>query len=222
MNRKIHSMATCFALSVAIPLVGHAQQDGGRPPRDGNSRGFGGPPGGDEGRGPRRGGPDMMRMITVMAALDKDSDGVISSDEIAGAVAALKTLDKNNDGKLDGEELRSAFGGPGGPGGPGGHGGQDGRGRGGPGGFGGPGGRRDGGQADGAAMVTRLMAMDKNGDSQLSKDEMGERLASLFKRADADKNGFVTKAEIEAMSGPDYGRGQGGADRQRRPPAESF
>jgi hypothetical protein len=153
----------------------------------------------------------MMRMIPVIVALDQDGDGVISADEIAGAVAALKKLDTNNDGKLDGEELRPAFGGPGGPGG---------RGRGGPGGFGGPGGGRDGGPAGGAAMVTRLMAMDKNGDSHLSKEEMGERLASLFTRADTDKNGFVTKTEIEAMSGPEPGRGQGGGDRPRRPSAE--
>jgi len=38
------------------------------------------------------------------------------------------------------------------------------------------------------------MAMDKDGDGQLIADEMGGRLAALCTRADADKNGFVTKA----------------------------
>jgi hypothetical protein len=223
MNKSLYSMAACFLLSAAISLVALADQDGSRPPRDGGGRGFDGPPRGSEGGpeergrgGPEergRGGPDIMRMIPVMAALDKDGDGVISSDEIAGAVAALKTLDKNNDGRLDGEELRPAFGGPGGPGGrgPGGFGG--------PGGPGGPGGGRDGGSGDGAAMIVRLMAMDKNSDGQLSKDEMGDRLGALFSRADVDKNGFVTRAEIEVLSGPESGLGQGG-DRPRRPAPE--
>lgn len=211
MNRKTFVALACFACSVAIPLTGFGQQDGGRP-RQVGERGFGGPP--RDGGGPGRGGPDMVRMVPVMAALDKDGDGVISSEEIAGAVAALKTLDKNQDGKLDHEELRPAFAGPGGPGGPGG------RGPGG-GGFGGPG----GGPSDGAGMVSRLMALDKNSDGQLSKDEVGDRLASLFGRADADKNGILTKAEIEAMAAQGDARGPGGrggegGDRPRRPAAE--
>jgi hypothetical protein len=39
-------------------------------------------------------------------ALDADGDGEISSDEIEGAVAALKKLDQNGDGKLAGDEIR--------------------------------------------------------------------------------------------------------------------
>jgi hypothetical protein len=55
-----------------------------------------------------------MRMFPVMTALDSDGNGEISSDEIKGAVAALKKLDKNKDGKLTEDELRPNFGGRGG------------------------------------------------------------------------------------------------------------
>jgi Ca2+-binding EF-hand superfamily protein len=54
----------------------------------------------------------------LFAALDVNHDGVIDSNEIANASAALKTLDKNGDGQLTSDELRPQFG-PGGPGGEG-------------------------------------------------------------------------------------------------------
>jgi Ca2+-binding EF-hand superfamily protein len=41
----------------------------------------------------------------VLAALDANHDGVISSSEIKRAPAALWSLDKNNDGKLTIDEL---------------------------------------------------------------------------------------------------------------------
>jgi Ca2+-binding EF-hand superfamily protein len=40
------------------------------------------------------------------AVLDKDGNGEISADEIAGAAAALKALDKNGDGQITEDELR--------------------------------------------------------------------------------------------------------------------
>ena len=46
-----------------------------------------------------------------MAALDADSNGVLSATEIANASTALRTLDKNADGKLSLEELRPPPGG---------------------------------------------------------------------------------------------------------------
>lgn len=62
--------------------------------------------------GQRGGGPgEMLRRMPLMAALDANSDGVISSDEIEKAPAALKTLDKNSDGQLTADELRPNFGG---------------------------------------------------------------------------------------------------------------
>ena len=70
------------------------------------------PPGGPGG------GPGNRPVPPLMAALDKNKDGVIDAEEIAAAAASLKTLDKNGDGKLTMEELRPARGerGPGGPG----------------------------------------------------------------------------------------------------------
>ena len=41
----------------------------------------------------------------LFAALDVNHDGVIDSNEIANAPAALKTLDKNGDGQLTMDEI---------------------------------------------------------------------------------------------------------------------
>ena len=66
------------------------------------------------GRGGQGGPGGFMRMFPVMSALDSDGNGEISSEEIKGAVVALKKLDKNKDGKLTEDELRPNFGGRGG------------------------------------------------------------------------------------------------------------
>ena len=42
----------------------------------------------------------------VMLALDADTDGTLSTGEIANAVASLRALDANSDGKLTRDELR--------------------------------------------------------------------------------------------------------------------
>ena len=78
------------------------------------------------GRGGQGGPGGFLRMFPVMAALDSDGNGEISSEEIKGAVAALKKLDKNKDGKLTEDELRPSFGGRGGSSGRGGFGGRGG------------------------------------------------------------------------------------------------
>jgi len=56
---------------------------------------------GREGEG--RGGPP--RRDALYSALDKNGDGVLSSDEITGAAAALKALDANGDGVIGMEEV---------------------------------------------------------------------------------------------------------------------
>jgi hypothetical protein len=82
------------------------------------------------------------------------------------------------------------------------------------GGKGGPG--KDGGDRGAPAgdFVTRMMTFDKNKDGKLSRDEItDERLLRLFDRADTNKDGVVTKEELEALAtkeGQGGGRGQGG------------
>jgi len=63
--------------------------------------------------------------------------------------------------------------------------------------------------ADG--LVNRMMAFDKNGDGKLTKSEVtDERLLRLFDRADADKDGTVTKAELTALEAREAARLPGG------------
>lgn len=128
------------------------------------------PPGGGE-----RGGPRMMNPL--FAALDKNSDGVLSADEIKGAAASLKTLDKDGDGQLAAAEVRPPM----------------------------PAMRMDrrmnvdtNNGAD--ELVTTLMAFDKNGDGQLSRDEVPERMQGMFDRGDKNKDGLLTRDEIQQLS----------------------
>ncbi|MBI1760223.1 MAG: hypothetical protein HYR56_02195 [Acidobacteria bacterium] len=141
-----------------------------------------GPPGGRRG-----GGREMLRMFPLMAALDADGDGVLSAEEISNAAAALRKLDKNGDGQLTEEELRPNFP-PGGPGGPGGFGGREGRG---PEGAGGP---------NPDEMVKQLLEFDKNGDGQLQKAEVPERMLGLFERGDTNKDGVLSKEELRKLA----------------------
>jgi len=198
----------------------------------------------------------MMKMFPVMAALDANKDGVISSEEIDGAVIALKKLDKDKNGKLEGPELMpdmaAMMRGRGGAGGFGGFGGGEGRprrpGEDGPGaGRGGEGQGGRGGQRgpDVAAFVDRMFGpdgIDENKDKKISKDEVPDRMKEMFASADADKDGFMSRAEVEAFlkaraqraggrsrGGEAGGRGRGGeggrtrggggaeGDRPRRP-----
>jgi Ca2+-binding EF-hand superfamily protein len=82
-------------------------------------------------------------------------------------------------------------------------------------------------------MVDRLMNFDEDGNGEISKEEMPERMHSMFARADADGNDSITKEEILKMAekfpgqgGPGgEGRRGGGEDgrrskRPQRPPVE--
>ena len=68
---------------------------------------------GGEGRareGGRGDGPSFMRLDPILAALDTNADGEISSAEIAAAATSLKKLDTNGDGQLSEDEVRLNFG----------------------------------------------------------------------------------------------------------------
>jgi hypothetical protein len=66
-----------------------------------------GPPGGGQGGpgGPGGLGRHRPPVPAIIAVLDANHDGVIDSNEIANASAALKSLDKNGDGKLTPDEF---------------------------------------------------------------------------------------------------------------------
>jgi len=143
-------------------------------------------------RGGRGEGGGMMRMDPIAAALDSNHDGSISSAEIKNAPAALKALDKNDDGQLSGEEIRPNFG----------------RGR---------GGRMGGGSPE--EMASRIMQqMDANRDGKLSRDEMSDGpFGELFERADSNKDGFVSPAELQtAAQQGGFGRGRGRGERPQQ------
>jgi EF hand len=67
------------------------------------------------------------------------------------------------------------------------------------------------------SFVNRMMAFDKNNDGKLTRAEItDDRLLSMFDRADANKDGIVTKEELTALyakeqvpEGPGRGRGRG-------------
>jgi len=99
-NMKMKTCLTLAAVLGALSLTTHAQDAGGPPP--------GGP---DDSAGQSepgsRGGPGMGRhhpIPAIVTALDTNHDGIIDSNEIANASAALMTLDKKGDGKLTRDE----------------------------------------------------------------------------------------------------------------------
>jgi hypothetical protein len=100
-------LATAALLAPALAL---AQRPG--PPDDGPP-----PPRARHGAPAEGTGEDQPRRpgSPIMAALDTNRDGELSSEEIRNAVAALKTLDRNHDGSLVGAELEPRGGELGGP-----------------------------------------------------------------------------------------------------------
>ena len=79
-------------LALGLLALGATAQDDGGPPS-------GGPPLGDP-----NGTHQPPPLPLLVTALDTNHDGIIDSNEIANASAALKTLDKRGDGKLTPDE----------------------------------------------------------------------------------------------------------------------
>lgn len=92
-----------------------------------------------------------------------------------------------------------------------------GSGRGGPGGgrpqAGGPGGGRPGGSGFSAA---RLMAMDRNKDGKVSREELPAQMRERMSRMDANGDGFISKSEAEAIERR-FNQGGGGGGTRPRP-----
>jgi Spy/CpxP family protein refolding chaperone len=79
--------------------------------------------------------------------------------------------------------------------------------------------RDDQRRSDPDDLVTRMMAFDKNNDGKLTKEEVtDERLLRLVDRADTDKDGVVTKAELTALASREQLSNAGGGPGGFGPP----
>lgn len=165
-----------IALTVGLSALNMSAEENGRPQRPRS--------------GPREGGPDgpghKMPAPPVFAALDANHDSTISADELANASAALKTLDKNNDGQLTMEEIR-----PMPPKNAGEH--KDGPPPRGP--------RPDGDKNFHPPVPPVLAALDANGDKTISADEIANASAAL-KKLDKNGDGQLTKEELRPEPPP--------------------
>jgi hypothetical protein len=174
-----------------------------------------------------RGGFDPVQMIDRIFENDKDGDEKIAKDEATERMRSrFETIDTDEDGFLTKDEVKAMFGqrqrGGGERGGfAGGRGGMEGRG-----GPVGPG----SGPSRMLAMMPIVIALDKNKDGELSKEEIDGAVTALL-TLDKDKDGKISNAEMAPnflqmnrggrgggmQGGGREGRGAGGGQRPRRP-----
>lgn len=145
--------------------------------------------------GPGPAGRDPEEMVKSLMEFDKNSDGVLTKDELPERMQGMMNrADTDNDGKLTKEELTksaSSMRGPGGPGAPG-----------------GPGGRGPGGP--GMMRMDRVFSsLDSDQDGAISAAELSAASSALAK-LDANKDGKLTEDEVR----PNFG-GQGGRGRRQ-------
>jgi hypothetical protein len=150
---------------------------------------------------PGPGGRGMFPGSPVFAALDANGDGLVSAAELSDSPKALLALDRNRDGQLSQEELAPPFGRGARRGGFGGE------------GRGGRGGREGRGDSTSSApddLADTLMAFDRNTDGRLERTEVPERFQGLFDRADANKDGVLTRDELrQSAASNEDARGEG-------------
>ncbi len=208
------SIASLFAAGLIASAVTAA------PPEDRSGRRG---KGGDRGQGGEAGSRRMP--APLFSALDANSDGTISAQEIQNASTQLMTLDKDGDGSLSIRELMPSGRGMGRSGASNGEMRRGGKRDGGPqeDGMRGKGKRGEGkagkgkqgkgkrgegkgagkadGQRDPAMMAKFFEKRDSDGDGKLSGEEIPERMQSRLGRVDANQDGSVSLEEMQsAMS----------------------
>lgn len=140
-------------------------------------------------------GDGPPRSFGLLGAIDRDHNGELSSEEIAGASDALKKFDKDDDGTVSRRELFIAIAPQ-----------QGAR----PGDRRPEGGRSDARRPDPEAIVKRIMESDEDGDGKLSKEETPERMARGFDRMDSDNDGYLSTEEITVALKAMFERGREG------------
>ncbi len=168
--------------------------------------------------GPQR-GKNGDRRAEAIKRFDKDGDGKLNEQEREAARAAFQKSGRGGKGKG-----RAGGKGKGRPGGKG-KGRPGGKGKGRPGGKGGGKGRPGGPDGQRPSAEEIMKRFDKNDDGKLVADEVPEQVWARMSAADENKDGAITKAELEARGGGGRdgrgpgGRGPGGG---RPNPAEMF
>jgi EF hand len=187
-SKKILSTLLLLATSACLA----AAQDAGSPPPENP------PPSDQPGPGGPGGRPHHPPPLPVILALDTNHDGVIDANEIAGASDALKTLDKNGDGQLTMDELlpprpqhRNSDGqntdgnpGPGGPGGPG------------------------SSMRHHPPLPPIVVALDANHDGVIDSNELANA-SSALKTLDKNGDGQLTREELRPPRPPMNGHPDG-------------
>lgn len=139
----------------------------------------------------------MTQFVDQVMTQDKNGDGKLTLNEVDERTAMmLSRADANGDKAIDRaelttamEQMRQRFGG--GPGGAG------------------PGGPAGGFGRGGDNMTERMMSFDKNGDGQLSPDEVPEQARGALRGADANGDGKIDASELEQASRRMGGRARG-------------
>ena len=108
----------------------------------------------------------------LMRVLDKDRNGQLSATEINNATKELWLLDKNKDERVTMDEVTFIKHLP-------------------------PFGSSSISKPRKTA-VERLLERDTDKDGKLSQDELGERFAPMFGQVDENRDGLISKEEIEA------------------------
>lgn len=187
------------SLLQAQPSPGPLEQPGGQGAGQTSDEGRPNPRGGQGRTGrPAAGAVRGLPATPLLMALDTDRNGELSAAEITNAAAALKALDQNRDGRLTRDEMMPGAAQPSG----------------------------EGVAADGAQainpeimvqqLVMRTLQMDRDGDGQLSRDEIPLQLRNVVARFDADQDGSLDRAELILMAQQQVammtrgGRGQAG------------